>query len=303
MTTGIDADPTLIEELIDALVQGENVGLRNAALESLARLGDHAAKPLSRRLARVEGGGRKFILEALGQSEATSVVDEIAPFVRDTDPNIAAAAVDALARIGGHVAETHLRALLASTDLYQRLAALDGLERAGAHLAWADLEPAIADRFTRRAAVPLLGRSAHPDAVRTLIEMLAHASEHLAAAILRALEDLAQSVGVSEMRAQMSEGAIAVTRASLRSQDPATQRAAAGVVLAARDASALAAALGIFADGLSPMALVAFREWGTEAVPSRCSRRRRRASELRGHSRSSWRVSSAKSARRCSRPR
>ena len=155
----IDADPTLIEELIDALVQGENVGLRNAALEALARLGDVAAKPLSQRLAVLDGGGRKFILEALGQSESASAVDEIAQFVQDQDPNIAAAAVDALARIGGPIAETHLRALLASDDLYQRLAALDGLVRAGARLAWADLEPAIADRFTRRAAVPLLGRS------------------------------------------------------------------------------------------------------------------------------------------------
>lgn len=262
----VDADPTLIEELIDALVQGDNVGLRNAALESLARLGDIAASSLSRRLARVEGGGRKFILEALGQSEATGAVDEIAPFVHDDDPNIAAAAVDALARIGGPVAETHLRALLASDDLYQRLAALDGLVRAGARLAWADLEPAIADRFTRRAAVPLLGRCAHTDAVRALIDMLGQASDHLAAAILLALEELSQSVGVDEMRTQMSEGAIAAARSSLLSQNPETRRAAAGVVLAARDVSALPRALGIFAEGLSPMALVAFRGWGVDAV-------------------------------------
>lgn len=262
----VDADPTLIEELIDSLVQGDNVGLRNAALESLARLGDVAVSSLSGRLARVEGGGRKFILEALGQSEATDAVDEIAPFVHDSDPNIAAAAVDALARIGGPVAETHLRALLANDDLYQRLAALDGLVRAGARLAWTDLQPAIADRFTRRAAVPLLGRCAHPDAVRALIDMLAQASEHLAATILQALEVLSASVGVDEMHAHMSEGAIATTRASLRSQNPETRRAAAGVALAARDVSALATALGIFAEGLSPMALVAFRAWGPDAV-------------------------------------
>ena len=263
----VDTDPTLIEELVDALTQGENVGLRNAALESLARLGDSAAQPLSARLASVDGGARKFLLEALGQSESRSAVDQIAPFVHDDDPNIAAAAVDALARIGGPVAETHLRHLLASRDLYQRLAALDGLERAGARLSWADLEPAIADRFTRRAAVPLLGRSAHPDAVRALIEMLAQASEHLAAAILRALEELSQSVGVAEMREQMSERAIATTRTCLSSQNPETRRAAAGMALAAQDASALPHALRIFTEGLSPMALVAFRGWGRDAVP------------------------------------
>lgn len=262
----VGADPTLIEELIDALVQGENVGLRNAALESLGRLGETATTSLTARLSKVDGGGRKFILEALGQSEATTAVDQIAPYIQDADPNIAAAAVDALARIGGQVAETHLRSLLASRDLYQRLAALDGLERAGARLAWADLEPAIADRFTRRAAVPLLGRSAHPDAVRALIEMLANASDHLASSVLLALEQLSQTVGVGEMRAQMSEQAIVVTRASLQSQNPETRRAAAGVALAAQDVSALASVLSIFVDGLSPMALVAFREWGREAV-------------------------------------
>jgi len=56
----------LLPDLVDAIVQGENVGLRNAALEALERLGPRAANALLVALPRVPDGARKFLVVALG---------------------------------------------------------------------------------------------------------------------------------------------------------------------------------------------------------------------------------------------
>ena len=91
---------SLIEPLVQALCQSDNVGLRNAALDVLESLGDRASAALIAALPNVPEHARKFLVEALGESGGQLVVTELAKAAAADDPNVAGEAIEALARIG-----------------------------------------------------------------------------------------------------------------------------------------------------------------------------------------------------------
>ena len=68
----------MIDPLVQAICQGENVGLRNAALDVLETLGKAAAPALIAALPDVPEHARKFVVEALGESGGLEVVEELA---------------------------------------------------------------------------------------------------------------------------------------------------------------------------------------------------------------------------------
>ncbi len=119
----------LIEELVQGICQGENVGLRNAALDVLEALGPSAAPALIAALPGVPEHARKFVVEALGESGGAHVVQELAKAAASEDPNEAGEAIEALARIGGPEAERVMRSRLTASDPFLRMAALDALNR------------------------------------------------------------------------------------------------------------------------------------------------------------------------------
>ncbi len=260
-------DAETIEALIDALLQGDNVGLRNAALEALGRLGRDASEALRRRLRRTQGGERKFLIEALGDAGAPEAVAELVALCSDADPNIAAASVDALARLGGAEAEQALRDRLKNSEPFLRMAALDGLVRLGARLAWSELAPLLDDPFARRVAVPLLGRSGAAEAVGPLARLLESASPHVSAQATRALYELASSLGLSVVETPLTAQRLVALRTHLREGDRATRRAALALALAGRDVEALGDVLAVAGeDTLPPLAVEALRRWGNAAI-------------------------------------
>ncbi len=267
VVTHASGDPQMIDTLIDAALQGENVGLRNAALETLGRLGRQATAALRQRLAATTGGERKFLIEALGDTGDPEAVEDLVGLCDDPDPNVAAAAVDALARIGGDAAEGVLRARLISPQPFLRMAALDALVRLGARLPWAELAPILEDRFARRVAVPLLGRSGAMEAVAPLARMLEDASPHVTAQAVVALHELTVAVGAEPVRAQFTDERRAAIREQLRDGDRTTRRAAMVLALVGRDGEALDEAVAAAAEeALPPLAVEAIRQWGSEAV-------------------------------------
>lgn len=261
----------LLPALVEGLCQGENVGLRNAALEVLERLGPSAADALLEALPRVPETARKFIVAALGFAGHAGV-EKLAELANDRDANTAQAALEALAKVGGPRAEEALRGHLASDDPVQRLAAVDGLERLEARVALEELEPLLRDRLVRRLALRLLAFSDDPRAVIALFGALdggaLASAEEAAIALGRLLErggSPAREVGV-KARAMDDE-----TRQTLRAlasdgRAPA-RRAATWVLLLARDREVLSTAAELAADDrLPPVALEAVRSWGEGAI-------------------------------------
>lgn len=261
----------LLPELVEVLCQGENVGLRNAALEVLERLGPRAASTLLVALPRVSDSARKFLVAALGFAGGAGV-DRLAELAVDNDANIAQAALEALARIGGGRAEAALRASLGSEDPVQRLAAIDGLEHLGAGVSLVELRPLLEDRLVRRHALRMLGHCSEGEVVGTLLEALEDGSPatalEVAVALGRLLErggpvardlnDRTSALSPSQRRALLD---VATGR-----REPA-RRSATWLLLLAREAAVLGVAAELVAeDRLTPPALDAIRGWGGDAV-------------------------------------
>lgn len=261
----------LLPDLVDALCQGDNVGLRNAALEVLERLGPRAANALLVALPRVPDGARKFLVAALG-SAGSAGVDKLAKISWDEDPNTAQAAIESLARIGGSRAEEALRAHLASGLPVQRLAAVEGLERLGANVSVEALQPLLDDRIMRRLALGLLAYSEDPAAAEVLVGALSDTSSATAGEAIAALGRLLARGGVAhEKTAELARGLGPSERRAARTiaQSGADDAVVGAVWLSmlARDPEAAGLAAEMVADDrLPPDALHAIRHWGADAI-------------------------------------
>ncbi|MCA9575153.1 MAG: HEAT repeat domain-containing protein [Sandaracinaceae bacterium] len=264
--------PALIERLVDAVVQGENVGLRNSALEALAKHGGTVADALLRRLPLVDVAAKKFIVEGLGNTGAVGAVPALVDAVHQPDANTAAAAVEALSRIGGREAELALRGLLRSADPFQRLAALDALTRLSSEVPYDELAPLMGDRMTQRVALELLGRTGRVEALDPLVEALEDRSLTVAGSgavglvrLFDASPELTRAVSArarqltprarESLRLLVVEGALAV------------RQAAAHLAILGQDPGILEVALGLASEGALPSeALQAFLHWGPSAI-------------------------------------
>ncbi len=265
----------MLPALVGAIAQGDNVGLRNAALEVVETLGEAAEAALVAAIPASIGPSRKFLVEALGGARGASAIAVLAEASEDDDPNVAAAALDALARVGGPIAERALRKRLASSDPFQRLAALDGLNRLAAVVPMAELQPLLSDRLVRRVALPSLGRSRAAEAIGPLADALAEPSASVVETALLALTRLAtdapplaaliaERVSLAPLRAREA------MRQALGEDRPREVRiAAARVVALARDLAGLAGIVALIVDdALPPDVLEALSSWGEQAAPT-----------------------------------
>jgi len=168
------AELGLQPRLVEAVCQGGNVGLRNAALAVLGGLGEAVADRLVSALDDVPAGAVKFVIEALGAVGGDRAATALVAQLDSDDPNNVAAALEALATAGGPIAEAALRDRLAIDDSFQRMAALDALNRLGASIDWDVLGALVSEPSLRGVLVPALGRSGDPRAVDYLVGSLRH---------------------------------------------------------------------------------------------------------------------------------
>ena len=261
----------MLAALVDAIGRADNVGRRNAALEVLDALGTAATGELLARWPSAPDGAKRFFVEALGHNEDPRVASVLAAAAASADANLAAAALDALASIGGDEAERALRAHLTSADPFQRVAALDGLDRLGAIVPWDELAPLLADRRLRRVALGALGRSGRAVAVPYLIEALSDASMHAVSAASTALarlhgESASARAALSEEMPRTAERARGPLRALLIEGAIDARRAAGLLLLLARDVRALEGIVEVVStDALAPAAFDALHAWGSAA--------------------------------------
>jgi HEAT repeat protein len=263
----------LIEELVAAICQGENVGLRNAALDVLETLGPVAAPALIAALPGVPEHARKFVVEALGESGGADVVAELEKAALSDDVNVAGEAIEALAHIQGKAAERVIRSRLRAPDAFLRLASLDALNRRDAVLSWSELEPLIEDRLLRRVTLSALGRTGSPRALDPLFAALEESTVHVVAAAAVALVRLiGHGGGVAELAAPRLEGLSERARAWLRGllsagSDADSRRAATQLLLRARDAEALGLVVAELSREAPTVEVVeALRAWGVASV-------------------------------------
>jgi HEAT repeat protein len=175
----------LIDALFARLVETDNIGLRNAAIEVLGMVAQGQAEKFVKACQGAGEGAQKFLIEAMGKTRDPQMIDHLESLVRGSDANVAAAAVEALVRIGGARAEGLLREHLSTQHLFLRISIVEGLTRLGTRVPWGELEPAVEDAIVRRISAELLGRTGEPHALEFLLELATDASPQTSSAALR----------------------------------------------------------------------------------------------------------------------
>jgi len=269
-----DDQDDLIDALLVRVVETDNIGLRNAAIEVLGLVGQGKADRFARACESAGEGARKFLVEAMGKTRDPKMIASLEALIRESDPNTAAAAVEALVRIGGVRAETLLEEQLTSPDLFLRIAIVEGLSRMGTRVPWALLKPAVEDAIVRRISAELLGRTGDLQALEFLIELAIDPSPQTSSAALRAIAELGNTVDThrDELVDRLSDSNESFRHSlyeALQHGDTPTRQGAAYLAVLSRDVSSLEAVIQAIADDVTnPETIAALRDWGPDLVES-----------------------------------
>jgi HEAT repeat protein len=268
----------LLDKLVGALFPGENVGLRNAVVETLASFGRSAVPAVVGAIARLDPDGKKLAAEVLGRAHDPGAMPALERLLHDADPNVRTAALEAVGDLGGLAVDAASRVLidaLDSHDVHMRLASLEGLNRLGVVVPWEKLGPLMADRILRRAALGAASRSGRVEAA----EALSRALEDESAAIFRlALIGLAELALGTEIPAALwkdhkpmlgKKGRARLLEAlSPGARDVEARRAALVVAAVAGESAAVDLAIdALIDDAIAREADAALRLFGSSALP------------------------------------
>ncbi len=270
----------LIDALLARLVETDNIGLRNAAIEVLGMVAQGQAEKFVKACQGAGEGARKFLVEAMGKTRDPQMIDYLESLVRGSDANVAAAAVEALVRIGGARAEGLLREQLSTQHLFLRISIVEGLTRLGTRVPWEELEPAVEDAIVRRISAELLGRTGEPHALEFLLELATDASPQTSSAALRAIAELANEAEAdrSELIDRLSASSESFRHAlheALLHGDTATRQGAAYLAVLCRDENSLEAVIQAVADDVAePETVEALRSWGPRLIEPLLMQRR-----------------------------
>jgi HEAT repeat protein len=185
----------LLDALVRALAPGDNVGLRNAAVEALGGFGVHAVTALGAALPALDADGRKLAVEALGRVGHDSALPILAKTIADEDPNVRVAAVEAAAELGhAGVLEAikTLETCLSAEEPMLVLAALNGLNALGVALPYSTIAPLFEQPLLRRPALLAAGRTRDPAAVGPVVQALERAVGGAFIELVGAISELAR---------------------------------------------------------------------------------------------------------------
>ena len=201
----------LVTELVGLLHPGDNVGLRNAAVETLAALRTGVVPAVAAEIARLDADGRKLAAELLGRTHDVEAMHCLEGLVHDPDPNVRIAAIDAVGDLGHlaiDAAAQMLSALLSSEDLHVRLAALNGLNELEIVVPWEQLRPLTADPILRRSALVACARAGNVEAASVLASALEDEHDGVFRLAVVGLAELALSASIEPRALKRAIGAI-----------------------------------------------------------------------------------------------
>jgi HEAT repeat protein len=185
----------LVESLIDAVTDPNDVQGRAGAREVLISLGRSVLPVLRGRLDEAPAL-MNHLVDLLGDiridEERSEDLERLRAIVEseDADENLRAAAISALASIGGQGAAEVLLALIDTSSLMLRSYLLEALREAGGSVPVERVAGLLASSVTRKAAVDLLAESASPDALPLLIPIISDPMPSVRSATALALNQL-----------------------------------------------------------------------------------------------------------------
>jgi len=253
--------------LIEAAIQVDNIGLRNAAAEVLAWLGGSAITGLEARLSGLPPSGRIAACEVIGRSRDPRAAGILVRLLDDPEPNVRACAAEWLGGHGGEAATEALAARLSGEDRLLILAALQSLNGLGARLPCAALIPLADDQMLAAEALTALGRCGDPDAASAVAARLG--SEPAAARALETLHDTGGETAAECERvlAAAPDERLDALAALAREGEPDRQRAALRCLLWSGRTEFVPLFVELARDeSLHPVLLEGLEAWGPAAA-------------------------------------
>jgi len=258
IATAFALSPEVLAGLVSALFPGDNVGLRNAAVEALGAYGQGAVDALAQKVSLLDADGKKLAAEALARTALPTALDVVRPLLADSDSNVRAAALDAIAAIGVSAPADAFEILSAflkksGEEPFVRLCALDGINRLGTLLPWPIIERMLEDPVLERSALAAAGRSAEPQALGALLAAFERARGGGVFAVLSALVEYARAFAQNHLLLRTETPSRAVVARLLALALPSNEE------LASRKAALIVAgALGI--EQIAPIAAEALSD-------------------------------------------
>jgi HEAT repeat protein len=265
--------PPLLDLLVDLLFPGDNVGLRNAVVETLASFGRSAVPVVVTAIPKLDADGKKLAAEILGRAQDPSAIVALERLLSDSDANVRTAAVEAIGDLGALAVDAASRILLQALeqgDLHMRLAALEGLNRLGVVISWEKLRPLTGDPILRRAALAAASRSGRLEAADALAKALADDSPAVFRLALIGLAELAlgaeTSMRISRLEPRARERLLDAMAPGTK--DDSTRAAALVVAAVVGEPGAVDLAIDALTDDrVSREADAALRIFGAAALP------------------------------------
>src|SRR5258707_4372959 len=171
-------------------VRDETAGLRNAAMEVLARVGEPAVPSLIGALNDPDPDVRIFATITLGEMKSRTGVAPLLELLKDANENVRHASAEALGKIGDRRAVLPLIGVLESGDFWVQYPALLALGDLGDEEAVPILVKFLEDELLRQPAVESLGRIGDERAVPRILPFLSDPSRDLRNAAIKSLVEL-----------------------------------------------------------------------------------------------------------------
>ncbi len=247
--------PKLVDDLVRVFHPGENVGLRNAAVEALAGFGGPVMGALGDELPKLDPDGRKLVVDTLAKMGVPASLAVLKRALDDDDPNVRAATVEAIASVGAAAIDEAVPLLercLESDDRFLKLAALGGLNSLEVPILWTRIEKLLDDPILFRAALSAAGRSGNAAAGPRLVAALVASAPSRWTDALAALSEYCRlsEKTLDSARTALSEAGVDLHTRLLRATRPSEELAGRRLALVLAGALGTREAASAAADAL-----------------------------------------------------
>ena len=263
--------PALLERLISATNEEENIGLKNAAREALSAAGPTVEPEVARRLSSSDPEARITAVDILGALKTENTVRLLSSALKDENLNVRVTAAEKLGEQNAAEASPLLLDALSSSSTLMRITALQSLLALGVSVPWSHLAPLLNNEVLIETLLPALGRSGAPEAVH---EISAHLIDEPAAyTAMEALHDSGDTAAraVTDALSRISKEAEAFLLKLTKNDAPDLSRAAIRCLLWTRNANHIPEVVTLARRSpVYPMLIEGLREWGAPARDALC---------------------------------
>ncbi len=206
----------LIGEIIELLHAEENAGLRNAAVETLTRMGRDSVPMLLDQSGCPDHDVRKFIIDILGDIADPAAIPVLIRGLEDADSNVRAAAAENLGKLKTAEAVPALLKAMHHPDLLLQFTILDALSRIASPVPLSALLPYKNEKLLRKTLIDCLGKAGDASVINELVAALTDPMRNVReAAVLALIESFGRyPEQVKEQLAGCEKGPAAVAVSS-----------------------------------------------------------------------------------------